>query len=680
MKLRCGWILLSILFTVLAPLTTLAQAAAQPGDERILAAREAFRTGARVAAVVADRKYANDAAHPLDVWVMYWQLRQQLGMQSARATLGNENAQDTAENLLGNLAVKMFLQQQRGTYLAERLRGDWLKERGKQALWDDFLEDYARLEQPDSDNELRCYRLQANLAAQAAVTGATDAAARQAIRDEARPLWFDVLDLPEACKPLMDQLVASGDLQTEDIWRRIRFLLENKRHTVARSTATYLPGTPLPATRQLNQIGSNPQTYLNRLPADFAKNRQGRELALFALQRQARTSPRQAATTLHKLRDRLAPSEQAYAWGQIAWQAARQHLPEALSWYALARQDASLNWSREQLAWQVRAALRIHDWPMVLQAIEQMPAAQAEQPDWIYWRGRALAVLDQADAARLQFQRIAGKPVFYGNLADEELGRTIQVPPRASAVTAEELAEVSSNPGLQRALALFRLDLRFEGMREWNWAVRGMSDRQLLAAAELARRSEVFDRAIYAAERTQEEHDYALRYLAPFRDHVLAQTRQIGLDSGWVYGLMRQESRFVMNANSSAGARGLMQLMPKTAAWVAKKIGMTDYHPSRVTTLDTNIVLGTNYLRMVMEDLDDHPVLASAAYNAGPGRARRWRAERPLEGAIYAETIPFDETRDYVKKVMSNAIYYAALFENQPQSLKARLGVIAPSR
>jgi len=143
-----------------------------------------------------------------------------------------------------------------------------------------------------------------------------------------------------------------------------------------------------------------------------------------------------------------------------------------------------------------------------------------------------------------------------------------------------------------------------------------------------------------------------------------------------VYGLMRQESRFVMDARSTAGARGLMQVMPSTAKWVARKLGMTDFVPARMEDMDTNVLLGTSYLKMVLENLDNHPVLASAAYNAGPGRARRWRDGRPIEGAIYIETIPFSETRDYVKKVMSNAVYYSAQFEGKPQSLKARLGVI----
>jgi soluble lytic murein transglycosylase len=218
--------------------------------------------------------------------------------------------------------------------------------------------------------------------------------------------------------------------------------------------------------------------------------------------------------------------------------------------------------------------------------------------------------------------------------------------------------------------------MRTEAVREWNWSLRGMTDRELLAAADLARKNQIWDRAIAAADRTKEEHDFSLRFLAPYGDQVRPAALNQSLDDAWVYGLMRQESRFVTSAKSSVGASGLMQLMPATAKWVAKKIGMRDFNPARVNDTETNVLLGTSYMRLVMENLDNHPVLASAAYNAGPGRARRWRADRPLEGAIYAETIPFSETRDYVKKVMSNSVYYTAEFTGRPDSLKARLGVV----
>jgi len=208
-----------------------------------------------------------------------------------------------------------------------------------------------------------------------------------------------------------------------------------------------------------------------------------------------------------------------------------------------------------------------------------------------------------------------------------------------------------------------------------------MNDRELLAAADLARRNNIYDRAINTADRTVKEHDYSMRYLAPFVEQVRPAARTQSLDDAWVYGLMRQESRFITNAKSSKGAIGLMQLMPATARWVAKKIGLRDYDHGRVNETETNLLLGTSYMRMVMESLDNHPVLASAAYNAGPGRARKWQdPNRALEGAIYAESIPFSETRDYVKKVMSNSVYYSSLFTGKPESLKARLGTINARR
>jgi soluble lytic murein transglycosylase len=157
--------------------------------------------------------------------------------------------------------------------------------------------------------------------------------------------------------------------------------------------------------------------------------------------------------------------------------------------------------------------------------------------------------------------------------------------------------------------------------------------------------------------------------------------RNQNLDIAWVYGLMRQESRFIVPARSHAGAQGLMQVMPATGKWVAKKIGLQGYHRGMLTDPDTNVQLGTSYMRMILDDLDNHPVLAAAGYNAGPGRARRWRDTRPIDATLYVATIPIDETRDYVQKVLANAVIYAAMLEQRPQSLAARLGIIdaAPS-
>jgi soluble lytic murein transglycosylase len=247
-------------------------------------------------------------------------------------------------------------------------------------------------------------------------------------------------------------------------------------------------------------------------------------------------------------------------------------------------------------------------------------------------------------------------------------------------VTAQEMAQARANPGLQRAVALFRLGWRGDAVPEWNYAIRGMDDRRLLAAAELARSESIYDRVVNTSDKTEKQFDFTQRYIAPFEGRVAAKAALISLDPAWVYGLIRQESRFIMDARSSVGASGLMQLMPGTAKWVAGKIGMTDFTPSSVNDFDTNTVLGTNYLSMVLQNLDGSQMMASAGYNAGPRRPINWRStlSHPVEGAIFAETIPFTETRTYVKNVMSNATYYAALFSGKPQSLKQRLGQVVP--
>ena len=370
----------------------------------------------------------------------------------------------------------------------------------------------------------------------------------------------------------------------------------------------------------------------------------------------------------------MPPEDRAYVFGQLAASAARNHLPDAVQWYGESDRSSLTD---EQHAWRVRAALRELNWAEVKKAVERMPAAQRNDSTWVYWLGRAQRELGQANDAHASFARIAGEHHFYGKLAAEEVGAALVVPPRYTP-TDDDLKLAAAQPSLLRAIALYRLDMRSDGLREWSWGLRGMEDRQLLAAAELARRNELYDRAINTADRTIGTHDFAMRFLAPFRPAFTAQSKALNLEEPFVLGLVRQESRFIPGVRSSAGASGLMQLMPATARSVAKRVGIKDFRWADVVNVDLNVQLGTSYLRQVLDELDGHALLASAAYNAGPGRAQRWRASKPIEGAIYAETIPFNETRDYVKKVFSNTVYYAAVLGGDPRPLKARLGVIPP--
>jgi soluble lytic murein transglycosylase len=394
---------------------------------------------------------------------------------------------------------------------------------------------------------------------------------------------------------------------------------------------------------------------------------------IFALQRLARTSPQDAAARLRPLAAEFEQDDREFLWGRLGYYGALFHDPEALAWFARAgRLDDN------QLEWKARAALRAQNWTELLEAVQAMSEGVQSEPEWRYWKARALKEQGNAAEANALLAPLSTGHEFYGLLATEELGEVIGPPVESYRPAEDEIAAVAALPAIRRALALYGLNLRFEGNREWLWAIGDFDDRQLLAAAEHARRNQLWDRAINTAERTRSLHDFGLRYLAPYREELRAHALEYGLDEAWVYGVVRQESRFVADARSSAGAMGLMQLMPATARWVAGKLGMKGFRQTAVTDLDINISLGTYYLRHVLDTLDNHPVLASAGYNAGPGRARAWRPDSPMEGAIYSETIPFDETRDYVKKVMANASHYARILGRGVVSLKQRLGIIPP--
>ena len=614
----------------------------QTQDEIFLAARAAARASEY------DKLARYDAqlqGYLLEPYVESWMLRARL--QDA-----------TAEE------VRAFLARQQGSFLAEQVRKEWLKVLGKKQQWDLFRTEFPLL--VGDDNELTCYALQA----------------RWQLRDEsalaeARAQWYAPSELPEACVPLAEALIVSGQLTNRHVWDRIRLLLEAGVVSAAWRTAEYLPPTEALDRGHLFAAAAGPQRYLDDRKKDLSR-RQARELTMFALHRLARADPLAvAAYWEQKLRAKFSAEEQGYVWGQIALQAARRNLPQALKWYGYA-EAAGAPLSAEQLAWRLRAALRQGNWGEVKATTEKMSPLQRNEPAWIYWQGRAAQALGNTAEARTLFARIAGEHHFYARLAAEELDLAFTVPPKGYTPTPEEVAAIAREPGFRRALALYRLDQRFASAREWIWSIRGMDDKQLLVAAEFARQNEMFDRAINTADKTLALHDFSVRYLAPYRDALGENARAQQLEEAWVLGLVRQESRFISAVTSSAGAAGLMQLMPATAKWVAHRMGMQDYSWARVTDAGVNAALGTYYLRHVLNDLDGSPVLAAAAYNAGPGRARKWRDTRALEGAIYAETIPFNETRDYVKKVMNNTMYYAALLGGQVRSLKARLGIIAP--
>jgi len=552
--------------------------------------------------------------------------------------------------------IRDFLTRYEGSAIADRLRNDWLLALGKNGDWVTFDEQYPLFVLND-DVQVKCFALNSR------------ALKAQNVADEARAVLTSPKDFGQGCTDLIATLMQNHQFDENDLWAQLRQAVEAGNIPVARRIAALSDN----ASTMLAQVINKPAAILARGPG---KGRTAHELYILAIGSAARNNPQQAAILLSGV-SALTPSELSIAWAQVALPASMKLMPEAINYWSKTG-DAPLSYEAYQ--WKARIALRAGDWKMVRATIEAMPASLRSDITWVYWLARALRQDGQNEVAQRMFQSIASNVGFYGQLATEELGKKIIIPPGPTPPTAAEIAPMAQNAGFKRALKFYELNMRFEGIREWNWELRKMSDRQLLAAAEFARQSDVLDRMVNTSDRTRAEMDFSQRFPAPHLTEMSANTGPLGLENAWVYGLIRQESRFIKNAQSYVGASGLMQLMPATAKYVAKKIGMLQFKQDQINDIRTNLRLGTSYLNMVLGNLDGSQALATAAYNAGPSRPRSWRSTLPgpVEGAIFAETIPFNETRGYVKNVMSNATYYAALFENRPQSLKQRLGMIAP--
>ena len=619
-------------------------------DQAVLDMAQAFKLGERKQLT---QLLPQAKGSLLEPWAAYWELSIRLDQA------------DKAE-------IESFLARYAGTYQEDRLRAEWLVQLGRNREWATFRAQLPLYRMAD-ERSIQCYALWSDYLA-------SDADVAKQLQET----WLPQREPDEACADAAQELIKARKMPAQAAWVRARLGMENDRLKVTTQAIATLD-TKWVAT--VAAIYQSPSRYLNDKLT--ALRPQTREFVSLALIRLAYLDPHDAALEVEKLRWRaqLTGEERSWIWGVIGKRAAQKGQDNAWSYYQRGHLDQM---HEDHLLWAVRAALRQGKWPQVEAAISALPPALRSEPTWIYWHARAILAQKPTEVARAQamasLQSIAGIRGFYEQLALEELGQRSTLPPKPLGPTPEERDIARRNAGLQRALHAIALGLRSDGVREWNYSISlhtkgGMDDRSLLAAAEMACHAEVWDRCINTSDRSKVLIDMEQRFPMPFKAAVLARATSIGLEPAYVYGLIRQESRFVMDARSGVGASGLMQVMPATAKWTAKKIGMNDFVLAKLTDRDTNIAIGTGYLKLVLDSFQGSMPLAAAAYNAGPSRARTWRGDTGapvMEAAIWAENIPFNETRDYVKKVLSNTTLYAAMISGQPQSIKARLGNVGP--
>ena len=611
---------------------------AEMASDPIAKARAAFERRDR-AALVALRTSLSAQGHELAMWVDYWELS--LRLRQARQS-----------------ELDAFYARWPGTLVEERLRNDWIIERGK---YRDMKALEAELPRAPyfEDREVECYSLLLRHQA------GDDVAQR------ARELWFAQREADHGCAWLVEQLYKARLLSRDDLWARARLAAEQGRRFVAQHAIGLLGSVK---SETVHQIFVQPSQFLAR--RSLSPSPDEAELSVLAIIRMANRHPQAAAAALSDPRSAaLPPRAVASAWATLAKEAAIDGLPQALEWYqraAVAAGGETTELTPDTLAWKVRAALRSPEpaqrSAVIVAAVDAMGPLQRSDPTWAYWKARALKSSAepgprgdaQRRAAKQLFESIAAELHFYGRLAAEELGHAMRLPDPPPLLTAAELGAAQNHASLTRGLALLALQMRAEGQAEWRHGLRGMNDRSLRAAAQRACDAQVWNLCMSTSERTRIEIDMAQRFPTPFRDAIDAAARESELDAAHIYAVIRQESHFSVASRSVAGAAGLMQVMPLTAHWVATRYRIP-YSRALIAEPATNVRIGARYFKLVLKDFSGSYALAAAAYNAGPSRPRRWRNVQVEDAAAWTEVIPIAETREYVKSVLSNVAYYGAL-------------------
>lgn len=592
----------------------------------------------------------NDA---LGYYPEYWALNNNLGFQPVSS-------------------ITAFAQRYPQSAMAEKLAADYVEEKVKQA---DFANAQPVLQ----------YVTNADEAENCAVAQVRAKTGDALVYAEYKDVWLKTDAQPESCTGLGRLMLSSPLLTTVDRQQRMYAQLRAGQSGQSLATAQTI-GINL-SLAQLNQIQANPLNYLWSAPKN---NTVDYAYLIFALGRAADTDLTSALQTVPKLAQGVPADVAKYLYRTVGYIGGTTVMKNNFNREVLNSFDASygLPFSPEEAEIYARQAVRFGSWESVIRAIDSMSVTQKQEDRWQYWLARASekrADHTSKQTAKTIYQRLAASGDEYHNLlAKDHLGIRYNEAQDRSEPSSNDLLRLNQDIHFRRAFALKTISASESYTnREWNWAVRQAylkkDDGLLLAAAKRATDMGWYDRAIYAAERTTNKHNYAYRYATPHQSLVVSHSRNVGIDPSWAYGLMRQESRFVSAARSHVGAGGLMQIMPNTAKLVAQKMGET-YNPAALTNTNINIRYGTYYLSMIQSQLSGNPVLATAGYNAGPNRARRWQPEfQSIASDQYTESIPLHETRDYVKKVMTNAAHYGVLLGQGPQAIESRMPTI-PTR
>ncbi len=488
--------------------------------------------------------------------------------------------------------------------------------------------------------------------------------------EAALELWVQAKDHPERCAALLERLESKNTPPIKAIWQRIYESMDASEPEFAEPVLRYLGrGDRKPVTAWI-EARKTPKAYLNSgaLKKDTSFNRRALvDLVLLW----SKDDPVAAMNYwLENYENYRFYSDRYYDTHRLlAMRGAYRRLPESYEWLNSleARED-----DLELLEWRVRAALFDQDWKNLLRSLKELPIEEQKEDHWAYWEARAMEELGQQSQATKIYTELSLLPTYYGFLAADKVSSEYAITDNPIEVDATLLGELQSNAGLVRALEYYQVNIPWEGRREWNAQFKDASPEKLSALAVLAGRWGLYDRAILSAGRAEKKKALTTRFPVIYRGEVDTAAAKNRVPSAWVFGVMRRESAYIPDIRSSAGAVGLMQLMPNTAKYVAKLQGNENWKGD-LTDVETNIGFGTFYLRYVMDKFDDHQVLATASYNAGPKRVGIWLPPADMPADVWIDAIPYTETRRYVRAVMAYTAIYEWHLTKKPARLSSKL-------
>ena len=592
------------------------------------ALKAAFDTASRGG--LNDLALAGFSSQPLAAWLEYASLRKQL---------------DSLPLVRGNA----FLAAYKGEAVGDVFRNDWLSAIAKRNEWPTFLNLWdASIE----DVGLRCQRLTA-LAASNRID--------KTWTNDAQALWRSSgKSLPSSCDAPLALLAARGELNDALRWERFDLAVGDAQPAVMRSIARGLPATDAAQANAYAAFFDKPDAAI----ASWPKTPRSRLVASIALARLAKSAPDRAEALLPSAAKTLAFGEpdNGRVLAQIALWTVASYLPNSAQRLAAVPESAFDDNLRE---WRVREALTRSDWPAALTAIRKMPDAQRNDSRWLYFAARTSELSGDSAGAKTLYTQAARKTDFYGFLAADRLNQPYALCAwQLDATPAAKLA-IARDPAIVRALQLYQLDRKSWAVREWNAALARFSDEQRHLAVEVAQDNGWFDRGVFALVNIggkrypDEQRLYQLRFPLHHEASIRREATRNNLDPAWVAAEIRAESVFDPNARSAADARGLMQVLPGTGASVAVKLGLAWGGGDSLFDADTNITLGSAYLRQLMDRYGGKPYQVIAGYNAGPAPLNRWVSQRQnFDPDIWIETIGYKETREYVARVLSFSTVY----------------------